>query len=77
MRGTGNPVSVDLRYLRQRERAKPQGIGRFVDGRFGLDRIIAATLAEPEALSEIGRARVERLHADRDAERRRVKETKR
>jgi hypothetical protein len=52
------------------------GIGRFVsDGRFDLERIMAATRAEPEAMQELSAQRVARLHEDRAAEQRRLAET--
>jgi hypothetical protein len=51
-------------------------IARFVgEGRFDLERIINATRAEPQAMEEISRQRVARLHADRVAEQRRVTES--
>lgn len=49
------------------------GIGRFVgEGRFTLDRLIAATRSEPQAMKELAKQRVARLHEARAAEQRRV-----
>jgi len=54
--------------------SKRRGLARFVDGRFGLERIIAATQADPDAMREIGKQRVARLRDDRVAEQRRIAE---
>jgi hypothetical protein len=74
MSNTGRPVVFDIEYAKAAARSRPKGIGRLVSGRFTLDRILRATATTPEAMAEVGRARVERLHADRNAERRRVRE---
>jgi hypothetical protein len=51
-------------------------IGRFVSGgRFDLDRIINATRSSPQAMQELQKQRVKRLHDDRAAEQRRLAET--
>jgi len=72
MSNTGRPVIADVDYAKAMARSRPRSIGRFVDGRFGLDRILQANASEPEAIQAISKERVERLHADRDAERQRV-----
>src|SRR5690242_668834 len=69
---TGRPVLVDPKELERLARSAPRGLARFVDGRFSLDRLIAATRSEPEAMREISAERVARIRADREAERRRV-----
>lgn len=74
MSGRVHGVSVDVRYYEQRQRSKPRGIGRFVEGKFGLDRIIAATAADSQALDAISRARVARLKDARADEQQRIAE---
>ena len=55
-----------------------RGIGRFLEcDRFTLERILAATAAEPAAIQAISEERVARLHADRERERRRIDQAKR
>jgi hypothetical protein len=74
MNGPGQPLSVDLAYLAQRERARPKGIARLVDGRFGLDRILAANAASPQAMEAIRQERRQLRAAAHEAEHRRVRE---
>lgn len=74
MSGRIHPVSVDLRYYESRQRATPQGIGRFVKGTFSLDRILRATAADSQTLDAISRARVARLKDARADEQRRIAE---
>ncbi len=73
---TGRPVFVDPQALERLARSRPRGIARFIDGRFGLDRILDATRSSPAAMQAINAERVARLHADREAERRRVGEVR-
>ncbi len=74
---TGRPVLVDPQSLERLTCSSPRGLDRLIGGRFGLDRILAATAATPEAMQAISKERVERMRADREAERRRVAEVRR
>jgi hypothetical protein len=76
MSNTGRPVMADVEYAKAMARSRPRSIGRFVDGRFGLDRILQANAAEPEAIQAISKERVERLRAERQAEFTRVDEAR-
>lgn len=69
------PPMVDLAYIRARQRTGPHSIGRFLgDGRLSLDDVLRANANSSEALQEISRERVARLHEARESERRRIED---
>lgn len=75
--GPGQPPMVNVEYAKQRGRSRPKSIARFIDGRFSLDQLLAATASSPEAMQAIrNERRALRDAAAEEADRRLVEENK-